>query len=504
VTALLTDCPVEDVERRTVRGVSWVGGGQIVRQVVQGGLFVLLARILTPDAFGVMALVIVITGFAAVLGEMGIEATLVRRSALSPSDLSSMFWALLLLNAVLAGVLIAGAGAAAAVLHSPTLVTPLRVSAVIFPLTALSIVPRAFCSRALHFRPVTLAETTAVLLGGVSAITVGILGGGVWALVVLELVTAGCTAVLLFAFSGWRPSLVYRHSSVASGWRFARGIVGFNVVNYWARNADNLLIGRVLGAVALGLYERAYMTMLLPVTQLAQMLGRVLMSSLSRLGDDLAAIRELYLRTIALIALLVTPLMWGVSVLAGPFVATVFGSQWADAVPTLRVLTIAAPLQAIVTTVGWIYQSRGRSGLYFRVGLLSGVAIVASIVVGVALGSIVVVAICYAVTTAGLLFLPTMAISGRLIGVRIRDVLGAIGPSFLAAGAAAAVMILVDHELSSHSSLARLLIGAAVGCVVYLTVLMRMGSAALHQLLELLPSRPRSTTVPPSLLEPTI
>lgn len=483
------DEPEATVEQRSARGVGWMGLGQVLRQLVQLGLFVGLARLLDPRDFGVMALVLVVTGFAVVIGEMGLESALVARRDVTPVDLSTVFWTLLIVNGLLAGALAALADPIAELLRAPDLQGVLVPAAAVFPLTALAVVPRVVCARALRFRPVAVAETGAVVVGGASAVVLAATGAGVAALVAQQLVTAGLSAVFLLATAGWRPTMQWRWASLARCRTLALGVVGFNSVNYWSRNADNLLVGRVLGAGALGLYQRAYLVLLLPVTQVAQVLGRVMLSSLSRLQDDVDRVRALYLRTIGLIALVVTPLMWLAAVLAEPLVRTAFGPAWLDVVVPMQVLTAVGPLQAVATTVGWIYQARGRADLYFRFGLLAAVANVAAITVGVALGDITSVAVAYAVMSVGVLFVPTVAVPGRLIDMRVVDVVRAIGAPLVAGAVMVAAVALVDRGLGDGAPWLRLVLGTATGLVVYVGLLVRLRSAALSDIHAAMRSR---------------
>jgi O-antigen/teichoic acid export membrane protein len=159
-------------------------------------------------------------------------------------------------------------------------------------------------------------------------------------------------------------------------------------------------------------------------------------------------------------------------------------------VTTMQILTLIGPLQAVTTTVGWIYQASGRSDLYFRVGSGAAVAIVAAILFGVHLGSIVAVAACYAVMTAGVLLVPTVSIPGRLIGVRFRDVARVVALPFLAGSALVLAVGATDRlVLDSSGPWVRLLVGSGLGAVVYFGLLTWFRCSALSYVLAALRSR---------------
>jgi PST family polysaccharide transporter len=263
---------------------------------------------------------------------------------------------------------------------------------------------------------------------------------------------------------------------------FARGLVAFRAVNYWARNADDLVVGRFLGAASLGLYSVAYQLIMLPLHQAATVIGDVMLPVLARCGHDKAQARLAFLRAVQAIALILFPAMCGIVIVAGEAVPVLFGEHWTAAVPVARILAVAGGAQALGVTVGWIYQSQGRSDLMFRWGVFAALVALIGIVAGLR-WCIVGVAAGY--TVAIVLLTPVSHfIAGRLIELHARELLVEIRPPLIAVGfmACAAVAVRIGL-LAAGCAPAVVLAGTvATGVLVYAAAVARLRPPALDVL----------------------
>jgi PST family polysaccharide transporter len=303
----------------------------------------------------------------------------------------------------------------------------------------------------MQFRRLATVDFVASAVSGSAAIIAAVVGAGLWSLVVQILTLSGVQSCVLWFASDWRPRWLFDRSAMRELWGFSRNIAAFNAVNYWLRNGDNLLIGKVLGAVPLGIYTRAYTFSMLPLTQIAAAATRVMFPTLSRIQTDHERVRAAYVRANAMIALVAFPFAIGLFVMADTFTDTVLGPKWAAVSPILRILCVAALLQSVGTTVGWIYQSQGRSDWMFRWSLGAGTVVLAAFGIGVIWG-LKGVAIAYVFATALLVPL-SFVVSGRLIGLRLMDIVKAVRGVFLAASAMGVVVwvfgLLMDGVLSA-------------------------------------------------------
>jgi PST family polysaccharide transporter len=472
---------------RAVRGTFWVLADQVLVQLVQIALYTVMAHLLSPAAFGVMAMAVVFTAFATLVGQLGLEAALVQARRLDDATVTAVFWLALVGNCVIGAVLAGLAEPIAAFYHQPALVTVILVVAAVPPVSALGSIPRALLTRRLEFRPVFVADAVALGIGAAVTITAALAGAGALSLAYGLASQTVAQSAGLWLRCRWLPVRHPDWHELRALWSYSGNLLGFNLVNYWARNADNLLIGRLLGPLALGFYERAYLLMLYPISQIMATLGRVMVSAMCRMGDDRARVGTAFLRSIGSLSLICTPLMFGLAVLAEPFVVTVFGEHWRPMIPVLRILALVAALQSVVAPVGFIYQSQGRTRLMFGVGSANAVVLLSAIVTGVLLGDITTVAACYAAAVV-LIAVPTIVIPIRLLGLRLRQVVAAVGGSFAAAAAMAVVIggtdLVVQDRLTEP---VRLLIGVILGSATYLvtTKLLRLRAVGdLYALLE--------------------
>jgi PST family polysaccharide transporter len=237
----------------------------------------------------------------------------------------------------------------------------------------------------------------------------------------------------------WWPRLHFPWVELRSISGFGLNLSGSNFVNYFARNADNLLVGKYLGAVALGFYGLAYNIMLFPLQAVGQTLGRVLFPAFAAMQSDHARLRQAYLRSSAAIAFFAFPLMAGATVLAPEAIAVFLGPHWGPAVPVLRILAPVGLLQSLTAITWQIYLATGSTGAMFRWGTLFSAVLVVGFVAGLPWG-IVGVATIYAVLSA-LLLIPSLAIPCRLIGLPLAALWESI--QLIAVGTAAMAAVVV-------------------------------------------------------------
>lgn len=400
----------------------------MLRRVLDFVITAILAHLLTPVEFGLVAMVTVFTSFVGVFTDAGFRAALVQRQELTEDHLSSVFWTNLAVGIALTGLAVLAAPQVAAFYEEPILRPLTMLIGVNFLIGAFPVVHLAMVQREMDFRALGMVEIMAVLTAGAVAIPMALSGFGVWSLAAQMLVYAFAFAVGLWIVHGWRPRRRFVSRAVGDLLGFSGNLLGFNVFNYWIRTADDLLVGKFVGSAGLGVYTRAYATMLLPTGDISGIVGQAMFPALSRIQDDLERVKAVYLQANRVIGLLTIPAMCGLFVVARPFVLSVFGSQWEAVVPVLQVLCFVGVKQPIGSTTGWIYQSQGRTDLQLRWGLFAGVVTLAAFGVGIIWG-VMGVAVAYVVRSY-LLWYPAIEIPGRLVGISFGEFVGNVAPVF--------------------------------------------------------------------------
>ena len=474
----------KNIERRTLHGLAWTATSAVGQQAMQFGFTAVLAHLVAPADFGLIAMIAVLTGFAALFVDLGLGPAIVQLPKIEERHLSSALWANLAAGTVAMFAVMALAPAVARFYGEPQLFALILVGAPVFLFSSLSGVQTALLRRAMNFRRLVVLESVAFAAGNFVAIGMAVSGLGAWSFIGLALTTSVLTATLLWVTSGWYPQLRPDRRSLRELWHFGSHLTGFNVVNYWSRNADNLLIGRFLGPIDLAFYNRAYNLMLAPVTLVSSTGSGPMFSALSRTQGEKEQTRRMYLRSVRWVSVVSFPCVVMLFLLAEPLIAAVFGQEWLATVPILRILCICSLLQCLFQVNGWVFASQGRTDLMFRLGIVWTVGVVVAFVIGLNWG-VNGVATSYACCNI-LIAIPSFFFSGRLIGLSPTDAVGA----FIGAGAASIVMggavWVVEWRLDSLVGAPLQLIGGVLtGIGTYLLALSLISPTAYRELRRL-------------------
>jgi PST family polysaccharide transporter len=270
--------------------------------------------------------------------------------------------------------------------------------------------------------------------------------------------------------------------------KYGLNLTGYNFANYFARNLDDLLIGRFLGPAAVGFYDRAYQIMLFPLSNVSSVIGQVAFPALSIIQDDKKQVREAYIQATRLIAVVTFPLAVGMLILAPQFVIAVFGAQWVPAILLIQLLSLAAIIQSVVTTVGWIYMSQGRTDIMFRIGILASVGAVIAFIVGIKLGGLTGLTASYVVATYLIGYL-NLFFAFKIIDLSfsyfVRRFRSVIITSFLAGVITLATRFSLE-QLAVTNSLFVLISASIIGFVAYITFLRTLDKQLITEVAELI------------------
>jgi PST family polysaccharide transporter len=352
--------------------MAWMIYGKVAFAILQLVILGLLARLLSPADFGVIAAAEVVIGFSAIVSQLGLGPALVQRTTLEERHVETAFTASVVLGLVLGAIIWFGASIAAQFLHMPAMVPVLHVLAWVFPLQGLQTVASSLMSRELRFR--WLANLDVITYGvgyGIIGITTALLHWGVWALVAAQMSqTLLKTAVLL---SQHPPR--FRDFADRSAFRdlmyFGGGFTMARIANYVALNGDDMTVGRFLGPSALGFYGRAYALMSAPAYGFGTVLDAVLFPAMAKVQDDPKRLASAYRRGVALIALLVLMPSMAIVLLAPELIAVALGPNWTAVVAPFRILGIGMLFRtsykmsdSITRSTGAVYRRAWRQAAY--------------------------------------------------------------------------------------------------------------------------------------------
>jgi len=434
-----------DLKGRSVRG-------GVVTMVAQGAIFflrmgstIVLARLLTPQDFGLIAMVTVITGFVAMFKDMGLSMATIQKNKINHGQISTLFWINTAFGFALALLTIALAPAIAWFYDEPRLTRITVALAAAFILGGLTVQHQALLRRHMRFVRLGVIEVVGLLVGVATAIVAVWRGAGYWSLVFMQLAMAGTIAVGVWAASGWRPGWHCRASGVRSMLAFGRDITGFNIINYFARNSDKILVGRFCGSGVLGLYNKAYTLLMLPISQIRGPLTSVAVPALSRLQGDSKRYTSYYTKLILLLSFISMPLIVFLAICSRSIIHLLLGEQWLGASRIFQILAITAFIQPVWSTVGLVLLSLGQSGRFLRFGIFNSLVVVTSFAVGIRWGAIG-VASAYAVASYLILF-PSLWYCFRLTPISIATFVKAIVRPIIASLTMASATLLAHHFL---------------------------------------------------------
>lgn len=469
------------LKQKTVSGIGWSVSTRIASQLLNFLITVLLVRMLTPQDFGLIGMIVIFTGFASLFSELGFGAAIIQYKNLEERHLSSIFWLNVVAGLLIMGILMISSPLIAAFYNEPRLMPLTMVISVNFFIGPFNIVQNAILKREMNFRLLGVIETASFLLAGSVAIALAVAGFGVWSLVWQSLLMTSSSVLIMWVLSDWRPKLQCQKKAIQELLKFSSNLLGFNIYNYWIRNADNLLIGKFVGTAGLGIYSRAYSMMLLPLREVTSVVSRVMFPALSRIQDDKLRVKSIYLQVNRIIGLITMPVMCGLFVVAEPFVITLYGPKWEAVTPILKILCIVGVAQPITSTTGLIYQSQGRTDWMLRWGIASGIVTICSFLIGIRWG-VMGVAIAYAIRSYVLLY-PSIVIPGRLIGMSFMEFIKNVSGIFFSSLLMALLVWCIGLTLPSHwPHWSYLAIQVPIGAIIYILLIHLFSNKAYRDL----------------------
>lgn len=471
-----TDHLNADLAQRSTRGGMLTLASQAIKFLISTGAMIIVARLLTPEDYGLVGMVVILIGFFWMFQYLGLPAATVRWKELSHTQVSNLFWINVALSTVIAVIVLACAPLLAWFYKEPRLTGIAAGYALVVFLTGISIQHLAILQRQMRFTALAIIDIVAVVIGLVMTIVAAWRGAGYWALVLNQLIVSLLTIVGAWSVCRWRPGLPSRDSELRSMLTFGGDLTGYHFATFFAQNSDNALIGKFWGAYQLGIYSRAYQMLLTPIGQVIMPLGSVAVPALSRLADTPERYRAAYLKIVEKIAMLTMPAVVFTIATSDWLILLLLGRQWSDASPVFMMLGIAAIVQPVAKTGTWLMVTQGRSREMLNWGIVGASIAVIAILVGLPWGAKGVAA-SYALSELCISTPLMFWYIGRRGPVRARDVLVTVGPSICAAASSLIVLSLARAWLAGFTHLiARLAIAFVITVSVSLLVFLLLPS----------------------------
>jgi polysaccharide transporter, PST family len=377
-----TEAPPENLGRSAARGASVTAAGLIIRILVQAVGLVVLARILSPTDFGLVAMVVAIVSVGDILRDFGLSYAAVQAPTLSTKQRSNLFWLNSAFGAAIGAAVFGLSWPIADLYNDPRLVPITQVVAITFVVNGIGSQYRASLQRSLSFGSLALAETA----GQMTSVSVGIIaamhGLSYWSIVIQLVMHPVVVVAILVAVSGWLPRGFYRHQNtkhfLVFGWR----VMAVQTLTYASANVDTVVIGLKFGPTALGYYNRAFQLMAVPVIQLANGMVRVAVPVLAKLQSDAARMDQYLIRAQTALLSFMLFILVALASLTEPIVIIVLGPNWVESASILRILAIAGIFQTLTYPLDWAFMALGLTRVQLVQALVSRPLLIISVVAG--------------------------------------------------------------------------------------------------------------------------
>jgi O-antigen/teichoic acid export membrane protein len=417
---LSADHLVHDIRARAISGGFVTVSAQAAKFVLNLTAAAILARLLTPREFGLVGMVLGVTGLVGLFKELGLSTATVQRETITQQQVSNLFWVNVAVSGMLTVISFGLSPWIARFYHDPRVTGIMMALSLTFVLTGSTVQHQALLTRQMRFRALAVIEVTSMLAGFTTACCLAKFGFAYWALVAQQMVSAAASFVLIWYTSGWRPSMPKRHSGVRPMLSFGAHLTIADFIGLSLINSDSVLIGRVFGAEPLGLYTRASVLLARPLQQLSIPINAVLIPVLSRMQSDSERYRRIFIRTYEALALIFFSLAAMCLALARPLVLVILGPKWSGVIPLFSAFAIVAVSSPLAEVAVWLFQSQGRGREQLHNHALGGAVTLASYIIGLHWGPLGVI-VALAFTSMAIRMPIVYYIAGRRGPVTTRD-----------------------------------------------------------------------------------
>jgi O-antigen/teichoic acid export membrane protein len=469
--SILEPQSVGDLKERTIRAGAARLVGQSGRAVLRLGVIIVLARLLDPSDFGLVAMVTVITGVFEIFGTGGLSAATIQSVEVSDGQISTLFWVNIAIGVLLALLCLAVAPLLNLFYGDPQTALVLAALAPTFIFNAAGVQHIALLQRRLRYATLSAVECGGELVAGIVSIGLALAGWSYWALVIAAASSPLVITIGAWLATGWIPRAPRRVSGVGSMLRFGGTITLNSFVVYVAYNLEKVLLGRYFGPDALGLYGRAYELINLPTRILNSAVGGVAFSALSRLQSDPIRFTPYFLKGYSLVVSLTLPATIVCAVLADDIILVVLGPKWAGAAEIFRLLAPTILAFGMINPLAWLLQSVGLQERSLKIAFVLCPIVICAYLIGIPYGPKG-VALSYSAAMT-LWLLPHVIWCLHDTPIKPRDLLSAIAkPLFSGAVAAAAGLVVQQFAEPIAFPLVRLALAGGVMLVAYLATLL--------------------------------
>ncbi len=458
----------DSLKDKSIRGGLNTTFAEGVSFILSLGSTVVLARLLMPEHFGLISMVTSLTAFADRFKELGLSTATVQRKEVTHEQVSNLFWINVSIGTLIM-LIIAGASPVISWFYNDGRLVWISIAlSSSFFFGGLTVQHQALLRRQMLFGRLAKIRIVSTFLSVALGVGLAWQGFGFWALVWKEVGRNAFAAAGTWFACRWKPSLPVRSSGIRSLLQFGTHITGFDVVYFLSRSLDQILIGRVWGAIPLGFYRQAYQLMSLPINQLQVPVQSVAEPTLSALQNEYQKYRMYYKEIVSILSFVSMPLVMYLAIFSDHIIRLLLGEKWLDSAGIFRLLAIAAFIQPVASTCGFVMVTCGKAKRYFWWGVLNAVCLIITFCAGISWGPVG-IAVAYAVNTYAIL-VPSLWYSFRDTPISMTLFFEAISLPVLSSGIMGFVLIFTFRNAAIGSTSLEILLSLILGTCVYFGV----------------------------------
>ena len=448
-------------------GIKWVGLGQFVKVTTQLVVIFYLTRIIPPSEYGLLAMAAIVMNLANIFNDLGTGAAIIQRQNITQDFYNYIYKINIITGLVVMLSVMAISPVLVHYFKQPELYKIILLLSLCFPISSMSIVHKSSIEKVKNFKVSIKIEVFANLIGLLLAVTLAHLGFGVYSIVFQTIITLLLSTILYFYCSEINVSLKNRTKSenVNGVLSFSGYIFLFNIVNYFARNLDVIIIGRFFSSAILGAYSVAYKIMLFPVQNLTFVISRVFFPHFANQLDNISANRSDYLKSIHIILSIAAPMMLGISVLSQDLVHLFFDEKWYLIGDLLLWLAPTAIIQSILSTTGTVFTAYAKTFWLFCLGIVGMILMGASFILG-SFYSIKTLTLFYFIANI-INFFPVIYMVGKILNFKIATILFLIIRTVVPAGIMFLGIWLISHKILFEISYLSFALKIVIGVIIY-------------------------------------
>ena len=457
------------IAQKTAWGFIWNFSAYFLGKLVVLITTSILARLLAKTDFGLVAVAVVAINYLSVLKDLGLGAALIQRKGDINEAVNTVFTINILIGLILSAIALLIAPLIAIYFKDPHVTAVLRWMGISFIINALGSVHTNWLVRDLDYRRKLIPDLGGSLAKGALSIGMAYLGYGVWSLVFGQIAGAVVSTILVWIILPWRPHLTLDRRIAGALMKFGASVTVIDIINEITDNIDYVIVGRIFGLVPLSIYTLAYRLPEMLLIGNLWVMGGVVFPAFSNVQDRPNELRRGFLASVRFVELIAVPVCLGLLIAADPIVRVVFGDQWLEAIPILRVLAVYAWVYSLGYHAGGFYKAIGRPDILLRLSIMTLIIIIPSLLIGAQFG-IIGVAIGHLVAIL-IRRIISLALATRFVNVSILDIFGELRSSFLAALVMGPIVFAVYQLTANLNPFLQLGLLVLSGAISYLGIL---------------------------------